>query len=86
MDISLNPKLDQWIKEKVESGFYNSASEVILEGLRLLKYQDEQRQLMTEDLRQELLIGINQLDSGKSVPFESSVVSEIKNKGRSKLF
>jgi putative addiction module CopG family antidote len=71
--------------EKVNSGFYNSASEVVLEGLRLLKIQEEQRQAMTEDLRREILIGVKQLDAGKSLCFDESVVADIKNSARSKI-
>ena len=43
MNISLTPELEQFVQGKVESGLYNNASEVIREGLRLLKEQDEIR-------------------------------------------
>jgi putative addiction module CopG family antidote len=36
MNISLTPKLETYIKEKVTSGLYNNASEVIREALRVL--------------------------------------------------
>jgi putative addiction module CopG family antidote len=85
MKISLNSQINKWIAEKVNSGFCNSASEVVLEGLRLLKIQEEQRQAMTEDLRREILIGVKQLDAGKSACFDESVVAEIKNSARSKI-
>ena len=73
-----------WIREKVAQGMYGSSSEVIAEGIRLLKRQDEQRQAMAEDLRQELLVGAMQLDTGKSLPFDAAQVSEIKSQGRKK--
>lgn len=84
MNISLTPKLAAWINEKVEQGMYNSESEVIAEGIRLLKMQEEQRQSMVEDLRRELLVGAMQLDTGKSVPFDDEQVSDIKTQGRKK--
>ena len=37
MNISLTPELEELIHQKVASGLYHSASEVIREGLRLLK-------------------------------------------------
>ena len=37
MNVSLTPELEKFIDDKVESGLYNNASEVIREGLRLLK-------------------------------------------------
>jgi antitoxin ParD1/3/4 len=43
MNISLTPELEQFVQGKVESGLYNNASEVIREGLRLLKESDEVR-------------------------------------------
>ncbi len=43
MNVSLTPELEKFIDGKVESGFYNNASEVIREGLRLLKEHDEVR-------------------------------------------
>lgn len=43
MNISLTPELERFIDGKVDSGLYNNASEVIREGLRLLKEHDEVR-------------------------------------------
>ncbi len=85
MEISITPRMDQWISEKVNSGLYSSSNEVILEGLRLLMRQEEQRLAITEDLRQEILVGVRQLDSGKSVIFDSSLVDNIKEKSRNRL-
>jgi putative addiction module CopG family antidote len=84
MNISLTPKITAWITEKVAQGMYGSSSEVIAEGIRMLKRQDEQRQSMAEDLRQELLVGAMQLDTGKSLPFDAAQVSDIKSQGRNK--
>ena len=36
MNISLTPVLEDMVKAKVESGYYNNASEVIREALRLM--------------------------------------------------
>jgi antitoxin ParD1/3/4 len=43
MNVSLTPELEKFIDGKVESGLYNNASEVVREGLRLLKEHDEVR-------------------------------------------
>jgi antitoxin ParD1/3/4 len=43
MNVSLTPELEKFVDSKVESGLYNNASEVIREGLRLLKEHDEIR-------------------------------------------
>ncbi len=84
MNVSLTKELDYWISQKVESGLYKSSSEVIRDSLRLLRKQEEQREAMIEDLRRELMIGVNQLDSGKSVDFTPDLIKKIKEKGRQK--
>ena len=43
MNVSLTPELEKFVGDKVESGLYNNASEVIRESLRLLKEHDEIR-------------------------------------------
>ena len=85
MQISLTPRMGQWISEKVDSGLYSSSNEVILEGLRLLMRQEERRQAMIEDLHKEILVGVRQLDSGKAVVFDTSLVKNVKEKGRNRL-
>jgi antitoxin ParD1/3/4 len=67
LNVSLNPHFENMIKAKVESGLYNSASEVIREGLRLLEEQDSLRQIKLEMLRAEIQKGRN---SGKGKPAE----------------
>lgn len=59
LNVSLNPHFENMIKAKVESGLYNSASEVIREGLRLLEEQDSLRQIKLEMLRAEIQLGRN---------------------------
>lgn len=64
MNVNLTEQLNHFVREKVSSGLYNSSSEVIREGLRLLKHQDEEDQLKLEILRREVLAGIEAGDSG----------------------
>ena len=82
MNVSLTKELDTWVNEKVDSGDYYSASEVIREGLRLLKEKELQRQTMLKDLHTELMIGVKQLDSGKSRPLNEQLIAKIKSEGR----
>ena len=65
MNVSLTPELENIVNLKVQSGLYNSASEVIREGLRLLQQRDELRQLKLESLRQEIQKGIDELEAGR---------------------
>jgi len=43
MNVSLTPELERYIAGKVESGLYNNASEVVREGLRHLKEEEDLR-------------------------------------------
>jgi antitoxin ParD1/3/4 len=68
MDITLTPDLAKLVKQKIESGMYNSASEVVREGLRLLKEQDELKKVRLEELRRDVLQGYEQAQRGESAP------------------
>lgn len=66
MHVSLTPKLEELVRDKVESGLYNNASEVIREALRLMQEHDEIRRLKLERLRDELARGEADLAAGRS--------------------
>jgi antitoxin ParD1/3/4 len=55
------------VQEKVTSGLYSSASEVIREGLRLVQERDAVRQMRLEELRREVRLGIESADRGELV-------------------
>jgi antitoxin ParD1/3/4 len=58
MHISLTPELEAIIKEKVSSGLYNNASEVIREALRFMKTNEElTNQIKLDHLRSKLAEG-----------------------------
>ncbi len=40
MNVHLTPELEQLVQTKVQSGRYNSASEVVREALRLMEQRD----------------------------------------------
>lgn len=65
MNVSLTPELEEIIKQKVASGMYHSASEVIREALRLLKERDEHHQRRIDQLRADIQIGLDQIARGQ---------------------
>ena len=74
MNVSLTPELEKMIADKVESGLCNSASEVVREGLRLLKEQDELRRIRLAELRREVQRGVDQLERGEGKPFDADAM------------
>jgi putative addiction module CopG family antidote len=42
MNVSLTPELEELVNEKVRTGLYQTASEVVREALRLLKQRDDE--------------------------------------------
>ena len=61
MNISLTPELESAVKQKVDSGLYNSASEVIREALRVTLKQEQEN----DWLKREAAIGFAQLGAGE---------------------
>jgi antitoxin ParD1/3/4 len=70
MNVSLTPELEQLIHQKLQSGRYLSASEVVCEALRLLEDRDRLREMKLEELRQFVAVGIEQADRGEVAPLD----------------
>ena len=68
MDVSLTPELEKLVNSQVESGKYDSASEVINEALRLLQEREKSREVKLEALRREIARGTDQADRGELIP------------------
>jgi antitoxin ParD1/3/4 len=80
MHISLTPELETRVKQKVASGYYNNASEVIRDALRFWEKNEELVQHMKlEILRERLSIGSGQ---AKRREFVGQSVSEIITEAR----
>ncbi len=82
MNVSLTPELEAMVAEKVKSGLYNSASEVVREGLRLVREQDQLREIRLNELRAEIQIGIDQADRGECKPLD---IEALKAEARRRL-
>jgi antitoxin ParD1/3/4 len=67
MNVSLTPELEQFVQTKVESGRYNSASEVVREALRLLQDHEQARAAQLAEFNQELGRRLASLDRGEKV-------------------
>jgi antitoxin ParD1/3/4 len=74
MNVSLTPELEAFIEKEVGSGMYQSASEVVRAGLRLLKDEKSPSPHFMvssmDALEDKLAVGIRQLDRGEGLPGE----------------
>jgi antitoxin ParD1/3/4 len=65
MSISLTPELEQFIQNQVASGKYTSTEEVIIAGIKLLEERENIYKGRFEELKQEIAIGVEQLERGE---------------------
>lgn len=67
MNVSLTPELEQLVNDEINSGQYKSASEVVREGLRLVRLRREK----LAALRREIQLGIDDIERGDYVEYTS---------------
>ena len=72
MNITLSPELENLINEQVKSGLYKSPSEVVRDGLLLLKEQAQLKNLRRENLRREVQKGIDAMREGRYKTYNSA--------------
>ena len=85
MNVSLTPQLEEMINQKLETGLYQSASEVVRAALRLFEQQERTREQRLEELRREIAIGIKAADEGRTSPFDEAAVERIIARGQELL-
>jgi antitoxin ParD1/3/4 len=77
MNVSLTPELENFVQSEVDSGLYQTASEVVRAGLRRLKEDQEVRQPKPpgtlEELEARLMESIERLDRGGGVDGKDSL-------------
>ena len=76
MHISLTPELENFIKQKVDTGLYGNASEVIRDALRQM---DKYDQLFYELKREQLLKDLEEGEASGDSPLS---VADIINEGK----
>jgi antitoxin ParD1/3/4 len=80
MNVSLTPELEAMIRQQVDSGRYNNASEVVREALRLL--DEHQRR---QHLRSLLAVGLEQAQRGELVEFTPELVKDIARRAKERF-
>jgi antitoxin ParD1/3/4 len=80
MNVNLGPVLDNFIADLLKSGMYQSQSEVVREGLRLLKEREELKRIRLAELHREIAIGSSEADRGEFVD-GAQTFAEIRRRG-----
>jgi antitoxin ParD1/3/4 len=85
MNFSLTPELEQFVTDKVKTGMYQTASEVIREGLRLLSERDQRMEALRRDVR----AGFEAVERGEFTEYDEGNIKELsgraKARGRKRL-
>jgi len=63
--VSLTDRLEAWVREKVDSGLYNNASEVVREALRAKMLAERSEAEKLEILKAELEKGMEDVRAGR---------------------
>jgi antitoxin ParD1/3/4 len=72
MNVNLGNVFDRFIADLLKSGLYQSQSEVVRDGLRLLKEREEIKRLRLAEMRKRIAIGSEQADRGEFVDGENA--------------
>ena len=72
MNVNLTPRLESWVRKRVESGLYSNVSEVICAALRLLDRQERKT-----DLESEVRKGFRQIQRNQVVRYDIVAVKKI---------
>ena len=70
MNVSLTPELEKFVADKLKSGMYGTASEVVREGLRLLAERDQQREQKLQHLKGLIKEADDDIAAGRLRPGE----------------
>ena len=79
MNVSLTPELERFVKDQVDAGRYQTASEVVREGLRILL----ERQEAIESLNRKIERGLADVAAGRiHGPEEARAILRARRKAR----
>jgi antitoxin ParD1/3/4 len=77
MNVSLTPQIEAMIRQRVESGRYHNASEVVQEALRLLEEHEK-----LEHLRSLLAVGLEQARRGELIEYTPEYMADVHRRAK----
>ncbi|MBC7785779.1 MAG: type II toxin-antitoxin system ParD family antitoxin [Burkholderiales bacterium] len=87
LSVSLTNVLKSYVRQKVDSGQYESASEVIRQSLRTMQEQEQRERLYWSDLRKKVKAARTAIHEGDVVDgpaFMRSKIAELKSRASAK--
>jgi len=79
VNVSLPPELEARVRQRVESGMYGSASEVIQEALRLFEAYEQVKTAKLDNLHQDIAEGLSDAKNGRTKEID---FANLKQQGR----
>ncbi len=67
MNVSLTGELARFVNRQVRRGRYQTASEVVRDGLRLLEEREKERAAGLAAVKRKIAVGLKQLDEGRGL-------------------
>jgi antitoxin ParD1/3/4 len=84
MNVSLGQKWEHFVEARVKSGDFQTASEVLREGLRLLEKEEWLKRISVDslaELESKLLKAADSLDAGRGADGEA-VLARLRQRGK----
>ena len=82
MNVSLTPELEIWVENLVNSGMYQSSSEVMRTALRLLHKQETAPDERLKQLLAAIDRGIADVDAGRKTSLKDVTVASIREQAK----
>ena len=78
------PSIDEeYLKKKVDMGFYSNITEVVRDAVRRMRELEEKKKL--EELRLLLAIGLDQAEQGELLQYNPSLLDNLLEQARENL-
>jgi antitoxin ParD1/3/4 len=76
MEVTLSAELQQFVEQKLRTGSFSSATDVVAGALQLMKLEDEISGLDPARLRAEIEVGLEQSRHGLSTPLDMNQIKQ----------
>ena len=65
LTVTVTPELEAFVRDRVASGRFDTPSDVVREGLKLLEGREHERDAAIAEIRSEIAVGLDQARAGQ---------------------